>query len=67
MNRLLVLRWWDKATPVPRGQSPTLERPAETHDFGDGEVIEVHQDASGTYRVILVRRKGEDEEVRGLP
>jgi hypothetical protein len=67
MNRLLVLRWWDQATPVPRGQSPTLALPAETHDLGNGEVIEVHPDASGTYRVILVRRKGEHEEVRGLP
>ncbi len=66
MRTAEVLRLWEKAVPVPSGQSPTLMIPVETHDVGDGEAIEVHRDDSGTYRMILVRKKGQAEEVRAL-
>lgn len=66
MHKAVILRWWKQATPVPSAQSPTLMRPVESHDLGDGEVIEVHRDDSGKYRAILVRRKGQEEEIRLL-
>jgi hypothetical protein len=66
MRTVEVLRLWAKATPVPLGKSPTVMVPLETHDVGDGEVIEVHKDDSGTYRAILIRKKGQAEEVRAL-
>ncbi len=66
MRTVEVLRLWAKAVPVPLGKVPTLMMPVERHDVGDGEEIEVYNDDSGTYRAILVRRKGQAEEVRAI-
>jgi hypothetical protein len=67
MNRLLVVQWWDQATPIPRGQLATLMLRSETHDLGDWKSIAVHPDPSGMYLVILVWRKVEQGTIRGLP
>jgi hypothetical protein len=67
MGRTVALRWWREAVPVPPHRSPTLGRPAARFDLGGGELLEVHRDDGGTYRAVLVRRRGADEEVRLLP
>jgi hypothetical protein len=64
--KLIALRWWRQALPVPSGKAPTLTGPAATHDLGGGESLEVYKGDGDLYRAVLVRRKGEAEEVRLL-
>ena len=66
IQKVIALRGWRQAVPIPLGRAPTLTRPAETFDLGGGEALEVHPDDTGAYRAILVRRKGAGEEVRLL-
>jgi hypothetical protein len=64
--KLIALRWWRQALPVPPGKAPTLTGPAATHDLGGGESLEVYKGDGAPYRAALVRRKGEVKEVRLL-
>jgi hypothetical protein len=66
VHKVIALRWWRQAVPVPPGKAPTLTIPAAVHDLGGGESLEVYKGDGGTYRAVLVRRKGQAEEVRLL-
>jgi hypothetical protein len=64
--KVIALRWWREALPVPPGKAPTLSDPAAVHDLGGGESLEVYKGDGDLYRAVLVRRKGKVEEVRLL-
>ncbi len=66
IHKVIALRWWRQAMPVPPGKTPTLTNPAAAYDLGGGECLEVYKGDGAAYRAILVRRKGEAEEVRLL-
>jgi hypothetical protein len=66
VHKVIALRWWRQALPVAPGKAPTLTGPAAAYDLGSGEALEVYKGDGATYRAVLVRRKGEGEEVRLL-
>jgi hypothetical protein len=66
VHKLIALRWWRQALPVPPGKAPTLTDPAAVHDLGGGESLEVYKGDGASYRAVLVRRKCTAEEVRLL-
>ncbi len=66
VHKVIALRWWRQALPVPPGKAPTLTNPAAAYDVGGGESLEGYKGNGAAYRAILVRRKGEAEEVRLL-
>ena len=66
MDLTQVLGWWEMAVPIPLGEAPTLMLPRTTCRTEAGEEIEIHGDRSGKFRLILLKKKGDLEEVRGL-
>ncbi len=66
IHQVIALRWWRQALRVGPDKAPTLTDPATVYDLGGGESLEVYKGNGAAYRAILVRRKGEAEEVRLL-
>jgi hypothetical protein len=50
IQKVIALRWWRQAVPVP-GKAPTLTDPA-AYDLGGGESLEVYKGDGDLYRAI---------------